>query len=242
MASEESLSACLDGELSAAELDGLLASMAADRELAAAASRWSALRQVIQGQPAPLADAGFADRVMAAIGDAAPLDGGVSGRVVPLRSRAPRWSRAWRPAAGLAAAAVVGAVAVNYLPREQGAGSAPAGLTDVAALDEAPVIPVEAPVARLATAGRSAAPTQATRFAAVSAQAPAALVAASGAPSFDVRFSPPPRMVSSWERQPVQRFNSYYIDYAEPRGLQGQGMGGFGYGGFSTHGADLRAE
>lgn len=248
MSSEESLSACLDGELSTAELDALLAAMATAPALGATASRWSALRAVIQGRPTPLADSGFADRVMAAIAEQTPQSGGVSGRVVPLRSRMPRWSRAWRPAAGLAAAAaVVGAVAVNYLSHEGAAGtSQPMDVADISPVDEAPVIPVDEPVARVAAAtsrpaASAPATSPATRFAAVSAQAPAALITASSGPNFDLSFTAPPRAPSAWDHERVQRLNAYHLDDADPRGFQSMGAS-LGQGRFTAHGANLRLE
>jgi hypothetical protein len=102
---EESLSALLDGECSPSELDQVLRRLDQDPELRQRLSRLSRgehLRRGVLGRSVPL---DFADRVMAAL---------------PARPDRPGWRMpafrpAWRPLAGLAAAAAFGAAAVLVL-------------------------------------------------------------------------------------------------------------------------------
>jgi negative regulator of sigma E activity len=200
--SEESLSALLDGELSANELDALLTDMASDPSLRATASRWSASRLLIQGHTPSVGDFDIADRVMAIVAaEPLPISGGVSGNVVPLRAR--RWQKAFRPAAGLAAAAVVGAVVLAYVPREDDA-------TQTLASEQGSELFALTELAELPVSGGGAESSRST-------------------------------VASSWEREPANRLNAYYIDYSGHRSVQGVG-GPLGYARFAAHNADLRAD
>lgn len=106
--SEETVSALLDGECTAEELDRLLDSLDRSPELGRAYGRLCLVREAAEGtrirkdQPCICAD------VMARL-DAAPLP--VSDQVADLDSRRLRFKR-WKPLAGFAAAASIGAVAV----------------------------------------------------------------------------------------------------------------------------------
>lgn len=122
---QELLSALLDGECSAGELDRILAQIEKDPSLAARYSRMVMAREARAGV-VRIADPGFAERVMSAL-DVNPLAAG--GTVVefpPSRWRAPRFLA---PAAGLALAAGVGALAVLTQRPEAGA---PLPATEVA--------------------------------------------------------------------------------------------------------------
>lgn len=122
---QELLSALLDGECSAEELDRILAQIEKDPSLAARYSRMMMAREARAGV-IRIADPGFADRVMSAL-DANPLAPG--GSVVPFRPSGWRAYRFLAPAAGLALAAGVGALAVLTLRPEAGA---PLPATEVA--------------------------------------------------------------------------------------------------------------
>ena len=115
----EWVSALLDGEVDAAELDAWLESADADgaRGSGAVLGRYAAIGQLMRGQAA-CADAGFADRVMAACtadaaGDAPVSAGGV--RAAGRAANRPRRRRRWR-VAGFAVAASVAAAALMLLP------------------------------------------------------------------------------------------------------------------------------
>jgi sigma-E factor negative regulatory protein RseA len=101
----EQLSACLDGQLPETELDLLVRHVARESDLRGTLGRYSLIGEALRGQGATRASTGFADRVAAAI---------AAEHVTPRRSVIPgpaimRWLR---PAAGLAVAAGVAAVAV----------------------------------------------------------------------------------------------------------------------------------
>lgn len=100
---KESLSALLDGECSAAELDQLLAEMERDPALREQFSRQCLAREARQGTRIRVPDLGFSSRVLAALQDEPAV-------VVPFPERVRRLP--WRAAVSLAAAAAVGAVAV----------------------------------------------------------------------------------------------------------------------------------
>ena len=104
---KEQLSACLDGELPEAELGLLLKQVARDRPLLDSLSRYSLISEAMRDAKPIAASASFADRIAAAI-EAEPVP-----QAAP-RSRIPSLaSMQWlRPAAGLAIAAGVAAVAV----------------------------------------------------------------------------------------------------------------------------------
>lgn len=104
--SQESLSALLDGECSDQELDALLDELDRSPELKALWSRQQVARHARAGVPIRQVD--ICAAVMARL-DEAPDAG--HAKVVELARRRPRL--AWRPVAGLAAAASVAAVAVT---------------------------------------------------------------------------------------------------------------------------------
>lgn len=117
----EQLSACLDGELPPAELDLLLKRVGREAELRAAIGRYSLLGEAMRAERPAVASRDFASKVMAAVAS----EPAVVQTPVPVTrpnvdqapaTRAPRISpaaiRYLRPAAGMAIAAGVAAVAV----------------------------------------------------------------------------------------------------------------------------------
>ena len=111
----EQLSACLDGELPAAELDLLLKRLERNPELCEALGRYTVIGETLRHSKPAVASRSFADKVMAAV-DQEPQ---VERRAVRL---SPRLVRSLRPVAGLAVAATVAAVAILSV---QQAGVAP---------------------------------------------------------------------------------------------------------------------
>src|SRR5688572_22483167 len=119
----EQLSACLDGELPAAELDLLLKRVGKEAELRAAIGRYSLIGEAMRAERPAVASRDFASKVMAAVAaepasQVAPHTIAIPNRVAASApaTRAPRISpaaiRYLRPAAGMAIAAGVAAVAV----------------------------------------------------------------------------------------------------------------------------------
>jgi sigma-E factor negative regulatory protein RseA len=102
---QEQLSACLDNELSEAELDLLLKRLQRDPQLGQTLSRYAVIREALRDPQPARASADFAARVSAAV---------AAEQVLPRRSdRAVRVSPKWlRPAVGMGIAAGVAAVAV----------------------------------------------------------------------------------------------------------------------------------
>jgi anti-sigma factor RsiW len=132
---DESLSALLDGECSPQERDQLLTQIEQDPALRQRYARMVKARQVRRSalaRPVTVPD-DFADQVMAAL----------PGRPDPEQAPADE-PLSWQPAAGLAAAAAVGAVAVLAL---QAVNSTPAGTRPVMAATAQ--VHDHAPVARL---------------------------------------------------------------------------------------------
>ena len=130
---DEQLSALLDGECTAQELDAVLEAFEQSDARAAEFDRLVASRDALAGTRVDLAPAGFAAGVMAAIdAQAAEPDAAATDKVTPIHAAPAR--RRWQPAAGLALAASVAAVA--FL-----------GLRPV---DDAPLLPP--PAATLASA------------------------------------------------------------------------------------------
>lgn len=123
----EQLSACLDGELPPAELDLLLKRMGREAELRAAIGRYSLIGEAMRAERPAVASRDFASKVMAGVAAEpapaqVPQSHGVANgiRTQPAAAvRAPRISpaalRYLRPAAGMAIAAGVAAVAVLTL-------------------------------------------------------------------------------------------------------------------------------
>lgn len=117
----EQLSACLDGELPPAELDLLLKRVGREAELRAAIGRYSLIGEAMRAERPAVAPRDFASKVMAGVAaepaqlpQANDLPNRV--RMPAVAARAPRISpaviRYLRPAAGMAIAAGVAAVAV----------------------------------------------------------------------------------------------------------------------------------
>lgn len=120
----EQLSACLDGELPAAELDLLLKRVGKEAELRAAIGRYSLIGEAMRAERPAIASRDFASKVMAAVAQEAPMQ--VQAPVVTPVPRhvpeqrpavavhkvAPSFARYGRPALGMAIAAGVAAVAV----------------------------------------------------------------------------------------------------------------------------------
>ena len=101
----EQLSACLDGELPAGELDLLLKRVGRDAELRTAIGRYSLIGEAMRERPA-VASRDFASNVMAAIAKEPAVVARPAARISPATLRY------LRPAAGMAIAAGVAAIAV----------------------------------------------------------------------------------------------------------------------------------
>jgi sigma-E factor negative regulatory protein RseA len=106
----EQLSACLDGELPAAELDLLLKRLERNPELREALGRYTAIGEALRQARPAIASRSFVDKVMAAI-DEEPA---VARRPVRL---SPRLLRTLRPMAGIGVAATVAALAIFSVQR-----------------------------------------------------------------------------------------------------------------------------
>jgi sigma-E factor negative regulatory protein RseA len=120
----EQLSACLDGELPAAELDLLLKRVGKEAELRAAIGRYSLIGEAMRAERPAIASRDFASKVMAAVAqEAAPVQApfatpipqrGTEQRpaVAATHKVSPALIRYARPAMGMAIAAGVAAVAL----------------------------------------------------------------------------------------------------------------------------------
>src|SRR5688572_10071052 len=113
----EQLSACLDGELPPAELDLLLKRVGREAELRAAIGRYSLIGEAMRAERPAVASRDFASAVMAAVAaepapDQVPQPNGVPAPAVRAPRISPAAIRYLRPAAGMAIAAGVAAVAV----------------------------------------------------------------------------------------------------------------------------------
>jgi sigma-E factor negative regulatory protein RseA len=106
---KEQLSACLDGELPEGELDLLLKRLERDPHLRRSIGNYALVAEALRSQRPVAASAGFAARVSAAIA-AEP-----AGKREPAPRISPAAIRWLRPAAGVAIAAGVAAVAVVSL-------------------------------------------------------------------------------------------------------------------------------
>lgn len=111
----EQLSACLDGELPAAELDLLLKRLERNPELREALGRYTAIGEALRNAKPAVASRSFADKVMAAV-DQEPAAARRRVRMPPALLRS------LRPVAGIGVAATVAAVAIFSVQR---AGVAP---------------------------------------------------------------------------------------------------------------------
>jgi negative regulator of sigma E activity len=124
---KEQLSACLDGELPPGELDLLLKRLERDPELRDSLGRYALLGEALRGRQAVAASRGFADKVAAAL-DAEPA---IAPAATPAAAKVGRrglrpaaFAKWLQPAAGMAIAAGVAAVAVlalqpSTLPTQQ---------------------------------------------------------------------------------------------------------------------------
>ena len=146
----EQLSACLDGELPAAELDLLLKRVEREAELRAAIGRYSLIGEAMRAERPAIASRDFASKVMAAVAaEPAGEESTAASNGSPKRIEAPaaavRASRVspatvryLRPAVGMAIAAGVAAVAVLTMQ--------PVGQPDVGTLN-APLVAANQPAA-----------------------------------------------------------------------------------------------
>jgi negative regulator of sigma E activity len=155
---KEQLSACLDGELSRAELDLVLRQVGRDPELKQAMSRYAAIGEAMRSAPAVRSSKAalvldIASRVAAAVEAEQPLP--VTKH--PTVRTAPAWLR---PVSGLAVAAGVAAIAVFVLqvgtapdiapvvaPTTQVAQTTPPAATPAPVVEEA-VVPATRSVSR----------------------------------------------------------------------------------------------
>jgi sigma-E factor negative regulatory protein RseA len=128
---KEQLSACLDGQLPEGELDLMLKRLQRDAELRRTMDGYSLIGEVMRGQRAVRASSGFADRLAAVIASE-PASRQVTER--PSREKVLTWLR---PAAGLAIAASVAAVAViSFRPSFDGAQPIARIVTDTPQADD----------------------------------------------------------------------------------------------------------
>ncbi len=106
---KEQLSACLDGELHAGELDLLLKQLKRDSQLPRSMGTYALIGEAMREQRPTAASAGFADRVAAAIAAEPAISHPAS---QPIQPSVIRWVR---PLTGIAIAAGVAAMAVISL-------------------------------------------------------------------------------------------------------------------------------
>jgi sigma-E factor negative regulatory protein RseA len=106
----EQLSACLDGELPAAELDLLLKRFERTPELREALGRYTVIGEALRDSKPVVASRSFADKVMAAV-DQEPATARRAPRVSPLMLRR------LAPIAGFGVAATVAAIAILSVQR-----------------------------------------------------------------------------------------------------------------------------
>ena len=155
----EQLSACLDGELPAAELDLLLKRVGKEAELRAAIGRYSLIGEAMRAERPAIASRDFASKVMAAVAQEAPMQApvvtSVPQRVSEQRPAAavhkvsaaavrPNVARYGRPALGMAIAASVAAVAVFTMqPQPIGQPELTSDQAPLVAANEPTVAPAE---------------------------------------------------------------------------------------------------
>jgi sigma-E factor negative regulatory protein RseA len=154
----EQLSACLDGELPAAELDLLLKRVGKEAELRAAIGRYSLIGEAMRAERPAIASRDFASKVMAAVAQEAPMQApaatAVPQRVTEQRPAAavqktspaavrPAFVRYGRQAVGMAIAAGVAAVAVLTM-QPVGQPELADGEVPLVAANEPTVTPTEA--------------------------------------------------------------------------------------------------
>jgi sigma-E factor negative regulatory protein RseA len=110
----EQLSTCLDGELSAAELDLLLKRLERDPELRDALGRYTVIGEALRNTRPVVASRSFADKVMAALEQEPAQKAAVARRGARI---SPVLSRSLRPLAGIGIAATVAALAIFSVQR-----------------------------------------------------------------------------------------------------------------------------
>jgi sigma-E factor negative regulatory protein RseA len=110
----EQLSTCLDGELSAAELDLLLKRLERDAELRDALGRYTVIGEALRNTRPVVASRSFADKVMTAVEQEPAQKAAVTRRGVRI---SPVLSRSLRPVAGFGIAATVAALAIFSVQR-----------------------------------------------------------------------------------------------------------------------------
>ena len=110
----EQLSTCLDGELSAAELDLLLKRLERDPELRDALGRYTVIGEALRNTRPVVASRSFADKVMAAVEQEPAQKAAVTRRGVRI---SPVLTRSLRPVAGIGIAATVAALAIFSVQR-----------------------------------------------------------------------------------------------------------------------------
>jgi sigma-E factor negative regulatory protein RseA len=110
----EQLSTCLDGELSAAELDLLLKRLERDPELRDALGRYTVIGEALRNTRPIVASRSFADKVMTAVEQEPARKAAVTRRGVRI---SPVLSRSLRPVAGIGIAATVAALAIFSVQR-----------------------------------------------------------------------------------------------------------------------------
>jgi sigma-E factor negative regulatory protein RseA len=107
----EQLSACLDGELPAAELDLLLKRLERNPELRDSLGRYTVIGEALRHTKPVVASRSFADKVMAAVEQEQPAAARRAPRISPF------WARGLRPVAGIGVAATVAALAIFSVQR-----------------------------------------------------------------------------------------------------------------------------
>ena len=119
----EQLSTCLDGELSAAELDLLLKRLERDSELRDAIGRYTAIGEALRNTQPVIASRSFADKVMAAV-EQEPAAARRGWRISPVVTRS------LRPVAGIGIAATVAALAIFSVQRAGVESAGPIAATE----------------------------------------------------------------------------------------------------------------
>ncbi|MFL6575699.1 MAG: sigma-E factor negative regulatory protein [Povalibacter sp.] len=128
---KEQLSACLDGQLPEGELDLMLKRLQRDAQLRRTMDGYSLIGEAMRGQRTVRASSGFADRVAAAVA-AEPV---TQPAIAFSREKVLTWLR---PAAGLAIAAGVAAVAIiSFRPADIGTQPVAQIVTDTPQADDA---------------------------------------------------------------------------------------------------------
>jgi sigma-E factor negative regulatory protein RseA len=132
----EQLSTCLDGELSAAELDLLLKRLERDPELRDALGRYTVIGEALRNTRPVVASRSFADKIMAAVEQEPAQKAAVTRRGVRI---SPVLSRSLRPVAGIGIAATVAALAIFSVQRAGVEAPGPIAANEPAAVPAAVV-------------------------------------------------------------------------------------------------------